>query len=162
MTEVKEVTGGKKDVTIRGLDSELYRRASEIAKKMGVSVGEVFNEALRTFIAIVDGVTSAFEPIAQGISGGISKVIPKEAVPIAGLDELEINDEDLEELGKRVIFSDIGKLTLNVSKENFERYVVLIKGCDEVIIPSKIPKLLVLSRARGVKRLVQMDKDLRS
>ncbi len=158
MTEVKEVAEGKKDVTIRGLDSELYRRASEIAKRMGVSVGEVFNEALRTFIAIVDGVTSAFEPIAQGIGGGISRVISRETVPIAGLDELEVNDRDFEELGKKVIFSDIGRLTLNVSKENFERYVVLIKECEEVVIPQTIPKLLVLSRARGVKRLVQMNR----
>ncbi len=65
--------------------------------------------------------------------------------------------ENLVQLGKKVIFQRVKKLTFadNVNAKIFERYVVPIRECDGVRPPKGVSNLLVLSKCRKVGKLAQ-------
>ncbi len=151
----------RKDITIRGINSDLYDKAAEVARRTGKTIGDIVNESLKLFLDLTEGLRTNLQPIVSGakeasrmIEAGISTLAP---VMITGLDELEVSKEDLEQFGKRVIFSDIDKLyfTDDVDSETLEKYVAMIRNCEEVRVPKNISKLLVLSRCRDVGKLVK-------
>ena len=150
----------RKDITIRGINSDLYDRAAEIARRTGKTIGEVINESLALFLDLTEGLRMGIQPIIEGakeagksLEAGISATVP---VMIGTLEELEITKADLEQFERRVIFSNIERLVFadDVDAETFEKYVALIRDCGEVRVPKGISKLLLLSRCRDVSRLV--------
>ncbi len=156
MTEEVE----RKSVTIRGLRSDLYRKAAEIAKRSGRTIGEIINESLSLFIELTGELISGAEPMisrtalaAKRIGESVSSAIPS---MISDLQELSVSKEDLEGYGRSLIFSNIGRLTLEegIDEETFKKYVILIRDCQELRIPKGLSKLLVLSRCRGVQNLI--------
>jgi len=121
----------------------------------------VINESLKLFLDLTEGLRTSLQPIVNGakeagkmLEASMSTLAP---VMVAGLDELEISKEDLEQFGKRVIFSDIKKLYFadDVDSETLEKYVAMIRDCDEVRVPKGVSKLLVLSRCRDIGKLVK-------
>ncbi len=151
----------RKDITIRGINSDLYDKAAEIARRTGKTIGDVINESLKLFLDLTEGLRTSLQPIVNGakeagkmLEASMSTLAP---VMVAGLDELEISKEDLEQFGKRVIFSDIKKLYFadDVDSETLEKYVAMIRDCDEVRVPKGVSKLLVLSRCRDIGKLVK-------
>ncbi len=150
----------KKDVTIRGLRADLYRKAAEIAKRSGRTIGEIFNESLSLFLELTGGLMVGLEPLTHGTKLAAEKVGESIslAVPsmISDLQELSVSRSDLEGYGKRMVFSDIGKLILegDIDDETFKKYVALIRNCQELRIHKGLSKLLVLSRCRGVQNLI--------
>ncbi|MDK2383540.1 MAG: hypothetical protein QI199_01865 [Candidatus Korarchaeota archaeon] len=153
----------KKDVTIRGVDAFLYSRAAEIAKRTGKTMGEVVNEALRLFIDLTEGLWGGLEPVAEGLREAGRRVdytlSALNPTIISDLGELEVTKEDLEQLGRKVVFQRVKRLSFadDVDAETFERYVALIRECEEVRPPKGVSKLLVLSRCRKVDRLIPPD-----
>lgn len=151
----------RKDVTIRGVDAFLYSRAAEIAKRTGKTMGEVINEALKLFIDLTEGLRGGLEPVTEGLREAGRKVdytfSMLNPTVISDLEELEVSREDLVQLGRKVIFQRVKRLTFadDVDAETFERYVALIRECDEIKPPKGVSKLLVLSKCRGVGKLVQ-------
>lgn len=150
----------RKDVTIRGVDSDLYDRAAEIARRTGKTIGEVINEALGLFIDLSEGIRAGIQPLVEGakeasrrIGEGISSAVP---TVISDLEEIEVTRVDLEQFDRRVVFQNIDRLVFadDVDPETFDRYVALIRNCDEVRPPKGVSKLLVLSKCRRVERLV--------
>ena len=150
----------RKDVTIRGVDSDLYDRAAEIARRTGKTIGEVINEALGLFIDLTEGMRSGIQPLVDSakeagrrIGEGLTSAVP---TVISDLEEIEVTKTDLEQFGRRVVFQNIDRLVFadDVDAETFDRYVALIRNCDEVRPPKGVSKLLVLSKCRRVERLV--------
>jgi radical SAM superfamily enzyme with C-terminal helix-hairpin-helix motif len=127
----------KRDVTIRGLESEVYRSFSSLAKEMGKTVGELMNEAMKIYMRILH------------LPGELSKRIP---ASIGDIEELAVEDKDVKELGRPIIFKNIKKLTLRISRESLSN-IIAIDGCEELVIPKDLPKLEVLSKCSGVKRI---------
>lgn len=151
----------RKDITIRGLRADLYRKAAELAKRSGRTIGEIFNESLSLFLELTGVLMMGLEPLAQGtkfaaekVGESISMAIPS---MVSDIQELSVSRSDLERYGKRVIFSNIGKLSLeeDVDEETFKKYVALIRNCQELRVPKGLSKLLVLSRCRGVQHLIE-------
>ena len=150
----------RKDVTIRGVDSDLYDRAAEIARRTGKTIGEVINEALGLFIDLTEGIRSGIQPLVDSakeagrkIGEGLTSAVP---TVISDLEEIEVTKTDLEQFGRRVVFQNIDRLVFadDVDAETFDRYVALIRNCDEVRPPKGVSKLLVLSKCRRVERLI--------
>lgn len=162
MTEVREERREEvipvKDVTIRGINPELYRGIAELARRLGISIGEAINEAMKLFLD-VRGVATGVQPLVEGIRNagkalekGISDLAP---VVISGVEEIELNRSDFEGFGKRVLITDVRKLIISqdVDDKTLERYVALIRNCEEVSFPRTISKLLALSKCRGVNKV---------
>ncbi len=162
--EEKEAKEKGRITTIRNLDEELYGKAVSIAKSLGKPVGEVFNEALRLLISTLEyGVTLpgylAREAISKGKTAVESLVEARRAVVIGDLDELEVTRRDLEDLEGKVLFKNIKRLVISgdVDPKLFEEKVSGIVLCDTLVIPSSLPKLRVLAKAKMVKKVEMKD-----
>ncbi len=149
-------TSERRTVSIRGVDSELYRRLVAISKEAGKTVGEVFNEAAALYVALSRRFSGSLERMVEAIGElkqSFREGFESAGIRIADIRELTISRSDLEAFGKPVILHRIGRLTLDdtVDNECFKEYIGEIRGCDEVVIHPGLSKLLVLSRCREVK-----------
>jgi len=150
----------KKPLSIRGVDREIYKQITSLAKELGKNIGEVVNEAFKLYISVVKGsetaartISSALSELKRAFEEGLAE---SKASIIHGLSELTVTKDDLENYGRQVTFSMIDKLEFSpdVNAETFDKYVKAIVMCNEVRIPSKIPKLLAGSKCRNVRKLV--------
>ncbi len=154
----------KRVFSIRGLDPEVYDRFAKVARELGVSVGELMNEAMRFMLSLVSlGTLAGVEGVKLLMKSlrGIKEVAKSlgNVEVISGLDELEVSKEDLESIDKPVIFMNIKKL---VFKEGIDRGLIEskvrgIKLVDEVVVPKSIPKLVVARKCSMVKRIVSSE-----
>ncbi len=154
----------KRVFSIRGLDPEIYDRFAKVARELGVSVGELMNEAMRFMLSLVSvGTVAGVEGIKllmkslRGVKG-IHESLGNVEV-ISGLDELEVSREDLESIDKPVIFMNIKKLVFKegIDRELIESKVRGIKLVDEVVVPKSIPKLIVARKCSMVRKLVSSE-----
>ena len=127
-----------KDITIRNVSIRLYDEFISNAKDNGKTTGEYFSEILSHAMRFFD-------------IGDILGIIgEREILVVSEEEDLTITKEDLEVLDKRgLILYDIQKIefTKDISQELFLKTVVRIVKCDQVVLPSSIPRLIVLSRA---------------
>lgn len=162
----------KKTYTIRGLDPDLYRRFSETAKRLGLNVGELMNEAMRTLLAILSFTGEAGQKIGREASKLLSELIKsshkslKEAVEsakntivVSGIDELSISRRDLESIDKQVILVNIKELYIDddVDWKLLDEKIKSVKMANKVVIPSHIPKLLFAKKCFLVKKIIVKD-----
>jgi hypothetical protein len=148
-----------KDITIRGVNPELYNSVAELSRKLGMSIGEAINEAMRLLLDVRGGLVGSIQPLVEGvkeagksISEGISNLTP---IPISGIEEIELSKEDFEKFGRRVLISNVRKVVFSqdVDEATLEKYVAVIRDCDEVSFPKSISKLLALSKCRDVSKV---------
>ncbi len=148
-----------KDITIRGVNPELYNSVAELSRRLGISIGEAINEAMRLLLDVRSGLAGSIQPLIEGVkeagksvSEGISNLTP---IPISGVEEIELSKEDFEKFGKRVLISDVGKVVFSqdVDEGTLEKYVAVIRDCEEVSFPKSVSKLLALSKCRNVGKV---------
>ncbi|WP_016731756.1 hypothetical protein [Saccharolobus islandicus] len=147
----------KKTITIRGVDEKIYRKLTEIARSSGKTIGEVTNQAFRTFLDLSDaakrtasGVVESGKTFIEGFKEGIGNLII-----ISDIDELSVNKEEMMQTGKPIAFKGIKKLSLvNISDDDVEKYIQEISDVDELIIPPNINKLKLLQKCRRVKKII--------
>ncbi|ABN69216.1 conserved hypothetical protein [Staphylothermus marinus F1] len=159
----------KKTYTIRGLDPELYKTFSETAKKLGLSVGEFMNEAMRALLTTISFTGEVGQKIGKEASKLLSEFIKssrkslKEAVEsvkntivISGIEELDISRNDLEDIDKQVVLVNIKKLYISddVDWKLLDEKIKSIKMVNEISIPNHIPKLLFAKKCFMVKRII--------
>lgn len=147
-------------VSIRNINEELYAKAVGLAKRIGVPVGEVVNEALRLLISTVELGASAPGYVLRSILETGKRVIESvtnlgNVVKVGDIEELSVDRRDLEGVEGKVVFSNIRRLEFanDVTPELFENKVHSIVFCDVIVVPEGIPKMKVLSKARLVKRV---------
>lgn len=148
-----------KDVTIRGVNPELYNSVAELSRRLGISIGEAINEAMKLFLDARSGLITSIGPLLEGmrtagksIGEGLSNLTP---VPISDVEEMELSKEDFEKFGRRVLITNVRKLILSqdVDEKTIEKYVAVIRNCEEVSFPKGLSKLLALSKCRNVKKV---------
>ncbi|MCH4814712.1 MAG: hypothetical protein QXY87_10045 [Saccharolobus sp.] len=147
----------KKTITIRGVDEKIYRKLTEIARSSGKTIGEVTNQAFKTFLDISDaakrtasGVVESGKTFIEGFKEGMGNLII-----ISDIDELSVNKEEIMQTGKPIAFKGIKKLNLvGISDDDIEKYIQEISDVDELIIPPSVNKLKLLQKCRRVKRVV--------
>lgn len=153
----QENNENKKTITIRGIDEKLYRKLTEIARNSGKTVGEVANQAFRTFLELsntakqtASSVIESGKSFLEGFKEGMGNFIV-----ISDIDELTVNKEELAEAGKPIIFRNIKRLTLlGVTDVDIANYVQEINNVDELIVPPNINKIKLSQKCRMVRRIV--------
>ncbi|MFP3196022.1 MAG: hypothetical protein RXQ74_04060 [Caldivirga sp.] len=147
----------RKQVTIKGVDRELYDKALQLSREMGVTIGELVNMSLRAFLSLADVTSRAVTSISQVVSeSGRALMEGARGVKvISNVDELTVTREDLENLDSPVAFRGIKRLTFSgdVDWELFNSKVNSIVMCDEVILPKTIPKLKALEKMKLIKKV---------
>ena len=121
------------DVTIRGIDDEVYARFAAEAKRKGVSIGELTTEVMRERI----------EKVAN----------PRYC--INNIEELEVMKRDLETMDGPICFSNIEVLSFadDVDWDTFKGKVGSMVNIETVSIPANLTKLQVLIKARNVAEI---------
>jgi len=128
---VTEVT----NVTIRGIDSDVYSLFSAEARRRGIPIGELVTQVMRIFL----------------------EETSEKAFRIEGLDDLTLTKKELESVGGPITFSGIKTLTISEDIDwiTFDKYVDEIRRSKTVIIPESLSKLQVLTKCRNVDKIVQ-------
>lgn len=124
------------DVTIRGIDDDVYSLFSAEARRRGVSIGELVTIVMRAFLDKFSGES-------------------KER--ISHMNSLVVSAEDLHALEGNIMFSHIGRLEFQ-DTVNWDIFSSKVTGLEEIgrlIVPKSFPRLALLTRCRAVGRLIQ-------
>lgn len=136
----------RKTVTIRGLSVDIYNRISRLAREMGVTVGEIVNEALRRYITTLENVSRTIDNLVR--SGDV--------VVISGISSLMVTKADLESLDKPVVFRDMDELVFadDVTNDLIKNKVAKIVNVNTVYVPKTVSTLLIASKSELVRKIV--------
>ena len=118
------------DVTIRGIDDDVYATFTAEAKKRNLSIGQLTTIVMR---ALVDDVgTTNYR--------------------IGNLASLHVSRKDLESLKGPVLFHNIKALEFadDIDWEMFDKRVMSIKNCAKVLIPQTLTRFQVLTKCAQV------------
>ena len=121
------------DVTIRGIDDDIYARFAAEAKKRGMAIGELATEVMR-------------EVVDKGISPSYR---------LKDLDMLNVSKTDLESVDGPVIFSDIELLNFedDVTWPVFNEHVEAIRDVEMISLPKSLSKFQVLTKSKDVEAI---------
>ena len=136
----------RKTVTIRGLSVDIYNRISRLAREMGVTVGEIVNEALRRYITTLENASRTIDNLVR--SGDV--------VVISGISSLTVTKADLESLDKPVVFRDMDELVFadDVTNDLIKNKVAKIVNVNTVYVPKTVSTLLIASKSELVRKIV--------
>jgi len=132
-----------KDITIRNVSAKIYDEFVTKAKAEETTTGEYFSRLLAHLVPF-----SELLEVFHGLGD-------KEVLFVSNEEDLTITKEDLEVLGERqVIFFNTQKLIFSddIDQELFLRTVIKIVSCSEVKLPTKIPRLIILSRTKNCQK----------
>lgn len=151
----------RRQVTIKGVDKELYDRAIQAAREMGITVGELINKSLRAFLSVIDVTNRAVASMTQVISesGRAFMEGARGVKVITSVDELVVTREDLESIDNQVAFKGIKRLIFSndVTWDLFNSKVASIVMCNEVVLPKSIPKLKAMDKMRFVGKVTTLS-----
>jgi putative transposon-encoded protein len=121
------------DVTIRGIDDDVYAKFTAEAKKRELSIGELTTIVMRALVEEI-GTTN---------------------YRISDLASLVITRKDLESLKGQVMLHRIKKLEFadDVDWDLFDRTVMSIKSSSVVLIPKSITRFQVLTKCSMVSEV---------
>ncbi len=131
-----------KNITIRGVDMEIYDIFTNKLRDYNLNIGEAFNKMMNDVLKDFDSIfqeSSTYDFIQQ------KKRLPK--VHISSHQTLVISDEDLLSTKSRISFHNIDNLKFDstVTKEIFLKHVDRIQNCTLVQFGQNFPKLLALA-----------------
>ncbi len=121
------------DVTIRGIDDEIYAKFTAEAKKRELSIGELTTIVMR---ALVEDISTT-------------------NYRIGNLTTLLVTKKDLESLKGPVMFHNIKTLEFadDIDWDSFDRSVMSIKTCTKVLIPQSLTRFQVLTKCAMVSEV---------
>ncbi|HEY3419106.1 MAG TPA: hypothetical protein VGK23_00960 [Methanomassiliicoccales archaeon] len=121
------------DVTIRGIDDDVYAKFTAEAKKRDLSIGELTTIVMR---ALVEDISTT-------------------NYRIGNLASLTVSRKDLESLKGPVMFQNIKMLEFadDIDWDLFDRSVMSIKNCTKVLIPPSLTRFQVLTKCAMVSEV---------
>lgn len=122
------------DVTIRGIDDEVYSRFTAEAKKRSMSIGELTTLVMRALVSETSTRTYRIGDLAS----------------------LKVTKKDLDSLEGIVTFYDIKTLEFDdqIDWETFDKHIGAIVGVGTVKAPANITKFQVLTKCRAVNKVI--------
>ena len=125
------------DVTIRGIEDEVYSQFSAEARKRSIPIGELVTQVMRIFL----------------------EETSEKRYEIKDTDEVTVTRGELESVGGPIAFIGIKVLTIeeDIDWTLFAKYIDEIVNCKTVVIPKTLSKLQVLTKCRNVGKVVRND-----
>jgi hypothetical protein len=121
------------DVTIRGIEDDVYAKFTAEAKKRELSIGELTTIVMR---ALVEDISTT-------------------NYRIGNLNTLLVTKKDLESLKGPVMFHNIKTLEFadDIDWDSFDRSIMSIKTCAKVLIPQTLTRFQVLTKCAMVSEV---------
>ena len=137
----------RKTISIKGVSADLYNRIQKISNETGKTIGQVTDEAYKSFVGSVNSAKNISQGFLNGIKEGSSKFIEN-------IKELEITGADLKEIDRKIIFKNIDVLIFkDIDNETFDKYVNSIVVVKNIIIPKTVSKARVLLKSNFVDKI---------
>ncbi len=148
----KEGKSKLKNVTIRGIDSDIYDQFSYKIRNLRMNLGEAITKMMNDIIVDLD---DSLDHLPALRARTTFDNFTLERLSINHYDRLKISRADLEEANAQVNFSHIDKLIFlpDVTREVFTRYVKSVTHCGIVRMPSIFPKLIMYSKLQFCDRI---------
>ena len=121
------------DVTIRGIDDDVYSRFAAEAKKRGIPIGELATKAMNDLI--------------------LEAQAPR--YHLENLEHLSVSRSDLESIDGPIFFSGIEVLEFedDVDWNVFKAHVERIQNVEKVLVPKGLSKFQVLTKSSNVEQV---------
>ena len=131
----------RKNITIRGLKSDVYESFSNKVQSLNLNLGIVISKMLIAALAKFNG---EFPTLSARDIKPPTRLLN---LDISHRDVITISRSDLEQSQVRVSLHKIKKVTIeqDVTDELLKKYVSSISECEMVHIPKNLPKLISLS-----------------
>ncbi|MFW9915470.1 MAG: hypothetical protein ACFFGZ_07640 [Candidatus Thorarchaeota archaeon] len=145
MFHARHGSGGRvKNVTIRGIEAEIYNEFSQQMKIFGMTMGDAITKMMSDVLKDFDETFPDLSAKSLRTRARLPKAV------ISHHDELTVGAKDLIDANARVTFSHMGLLEIgpDVTRELFLRHIARITHSDTVRIPAVLPKLVVYSRVQ--------------
>ncbi len=137
----------RKTISIKGVSADLYNRIQKISNETGKTIGQVTDEAYKSFVGSVNNARNISQGFLNGIKEGSSRFIEN-------IKELEITGADLKEINRKIIFKNIDVLTLkDIDNDTFDKYVNSIVMVKNIIIPKTLSKAKVILKSNFVDKI---------
>ncbi len=147
MVDKKDETEEKKDISVKGVSRDIYAKVLRLAKETGKTLGEVTNDAYKTFLATASSARQISRNFVEGATQGLPRYVEN-------IKNLTIEKNDLKEIGHRVAFRNIDNLEFkNIDNETFEDYVESITNVKNLKIPKAVSKAKVLLKCNFVDNI---------
>lgn len=123
------------DVTIRGIDDEVYALFSAEARKKNVPIGDLVSQVMRIYLEETTDLGYVIE----------------------GVVELVITKGQLESVGEPISFLGIKNIVIDesVDYDVFKKYVDEIRRCKTLTVPKTLTKFQVLTRCKNVSKIIE-------
>lgn len=138
----KEGSISKKIITIRSIDTEIYKKFAEKIKTLNINMGEAMTKMM---IGVLENTNQEL-----GESASISLREDMQSISVTEQSKLVISKKDLLELENSFFFTNIQylKFDSDIDSETFMKKVIAIRACQRVIIPNFLPRLKLLSKIK--------------
>ncbi len=146
-------TEERRIITIRGISMPVYERALRLARELGITIGELVNEALKRYITTLEAIHRAIESHLENLAKTGDVVI------VSNIDYLKVQRKDLEAVPRKIVFKDIKELEFDedITEDLFNEKVYEIVRVDKVIVPKTLSTLLVASKCKIVHKITHKE-----
>lgn len=140
----------KKIITIRGVSVPVYEKALRLARDLGITIGELVNEALKRYISTLETIMKTVESHIEELKRSGNVIV------ISNIGTLTVSRRDLENIDRQVVFKDIKELVFqdDITDELFRDKVYKIVRVDTIYIPKTLSSVLVASKCEFVNKIL--------
>ncbi len=149
--EEESEDGSSENISVKGVSKEVFKRAKELARVTGKTMGEVTTEAYKTILGTFEATVAVSKQFFEGAREG------SETQFISGFKNLEITGSDIEEIGSKVVFRNIDNLTVDdIDDEKFRDHVTRIIQVGTLRVSNKVKRSTIIPRCHYVDRIEQI------
>ncbi len=139
--EETENEESKQNISVKGVRKDIYGKILKLTRDTGQTLGEITNEAYRTFLSGVEGAKHLSKNFIDGATKGSVKYIEN-------IKTLTINGEDLAEISTKIVFRNIDTLIFeDISTEDVTKHVESLSNVKVIVIPKSVSKASILLRS---------------
>lgn len=139
----------EKNVSVKGVRDDLYKRIVGLARETGATIGEVTNQAFKTFLGSVE----MAKDVSVNLVDGARKTMVQN---VGNMGELEMTGKEIKQMGKRIAFRNIQHLTItDITDAEFASLIHTIHGIKVLTIPKEVKKSTVLPKCAFVDKMIQ-------
>ena len=131
----------KQNISVKGGRKNIYGRILKLTRDTGQTLGEITNEAYRTFLSGVEGAKHLSKNFIEGATKGSVKYIEN-------IKTLTINGEDLAEISTKIVFRNIDTLIFeDINTDDITKHVESLTNIKVIVIPKSVSKASILLRS---------------
>lgn len=140
----------KQNISVKGVRKDTYSRVLDLARETGQTLGDITNEAYRTFLSGVDGAVHLSKNFFEGATQSHVKYVEN-------IKSLTLERKDIEEFPGKVAFRNMDTLVLkDLTTEDVDKHIESISNVKVVKIPKTVSKASIVLRSSYIDEIQEM------